>query len=106
MQVHIGDYEVVSHVATPECSLRVLRLTKGKSVRPHHHHKTTQIYFVLEGTAQATLDDKPIMLKRHQVLRVPPEVIHGIGTDDEAIVLSISIPPLDFSDQHVAMEHR
>lgn len=101
----IGDYEVVRHIATPECSLRVLRLRKGKSVRPHHHHKTTQIYFVLEGTAQATLDDQLVVLKPHQVLRVPPEAIHGIGTDGEAIVLSISIPPLDFTDQHVAVEH-
>ena len=103
--VHIGGYEVISYVETPECSLRLLKLTKDKFVHLHHHHKTTQIYFVLEGTVKATMDDKSIILKSHEILRIPTDMLHGIRTDGEALVLSISIPPLDSSDQHVATEH-
>jgi len=103
--VHIGNYEVISHTETPECSFRLLKLVKDKFVYLHHHHNTTQIYFVLEGTVGATVDDKPVVLKHHQVLRIPPDALHGIRTDGEALVLSISIPPLDSSDQHVATEH-
>lgn len=106
MHMRIGDYEVVSHLETPECSLRVLKLTKGKSVQLHHHHNTTQIYFLLEGVAQATIDGKSVELKPHEILRVPAEAIHGIRTDSQALVLSISIPPLEASDQHVVVEHR
>jgi mannose-6-phosphate isomerase-like protein (cupin superfamily) len=104
--VHIGNYEVVSDQETPECSLRLLKLTKDKFVYLHHHHKTTQIYFVLEGTVGATVDDKSVVLKPRQVLRIPPDTLHGIRTEGEALVLSISIPPLQASDQHVATEHR
>ncbi len=39
--VYLGDYEVVSHLETPECSLMLLKLTKDKFVRLHHHHKIT-----------------------------------------------------------------
>ncbi len=104
--VRIGDYEVISYTETPECSLRLLKLAKDKFVHLHHHHKTTQIYFVLEGTARVTVDDKLVVLKPHQILRVPIDALHSIRTDDEAVVLSISVPPLEASDQHVATEHR
>ena len=103
-QIKLGNYEVLSHFETPECSVRLLRLSKDRLVRPHHHRKTTQIYFVLEGIVEAILEDKAVVLQPHQVLRVPNDTVHGIRADAEAIVLSISIPPLDLSDQHLATE--
>ena len=106
MYMHVGDYEVVFHQETPECSLRLLKLTKDKDVHLHHHHKTTQIYFVLEGTARATVAGKSAVLKPHQILRIPRDALHDIRTEGESLVLSISIPPLDASDQHMAMEQR
>jgi len=102
---HMGDYEVVSHMETPECSLRLLRLTKDKYVHTHHHHKTTQTYFVLDGTIQASVSGKPVTLQQHQSLRIPVDVLHSISTDKEALVLSISIPPLEADDQHLAAQH-
>ncbi len=103
---HMGDYEVLSDHVTPECSLRLLKLTRDKFVHLHHHHKTAQIYFVLEGTAQVTMDRETVELKPRQVLRVPIDALHSIRTEGQALVLSISIPPLEPSDQHVATEHR
>lgn len=100
-QTHMGDYDVVSHQETPECSLRLLRLAGTRFVQPHHHHRTTQIYFVLNGTARATVDGKPVTVEEHQTLRIPPDTLHSIQADTEALVLSISIPPLDLSDQHI-----
>ena len=103
---HMGDYEVVSSTEMPECSLRLLRLARDKFVHLHHHHKATQIYFVLEGTAQVTVDRETVVLEPRQILRVPVDAIHSIRTESKALVLSISIPPLEASDQHVATEHR
>ena len=103
--VSIGDYQLVQHLETPECSLRVLKLTKAHYVHSHHHHNTTQIYFVLEGMAKAKVAGGEIILQRHQMLRIPPDAIHSIRTDGEALVLSVSVPPLDASDQHVSAEH-
>ena len=101
---YMGDYAVVSHTETPECSLRLLRLTKDKYVRLHHHHKTTQTYFVLDGSIQAAVGSKSVTLQPHQSLRIPTDVLHSIQTDKEALVLSISIPPLEEDDQHLAAE--
>jgi hypothetical protein len=42
----------------------------------------------------------------HQILRIAPDTFHSIRTEGEALVLIISIPPLDAFDQHVATEHR
>jgi mannose-6-phosphate isomerase-like protein (cupin superfamily) len=102
--VHLGEYEVLSHLETPECSLRLLKLTKGKFVQPHHHHSTTQTYFIIEGTVQVSLGRETVNLQPHQILRVPIDTIHSIRTEGEALILSISIPPLEASDQHVATE--
>ena len=103
--VYLGDYEVVSHLETPECSLRLLKFTKDKFVRLHHHHKTTQTYFVVEGIAQATVGGKTVVLEPYQVLRVPADSLHSIRTEGEVLVLSISIPPLEATDQHLATKH-
>lgn len=102
MYRHLGRYEVVSHWETPECTLRLLKLAKDKSVEPHYHHTTTQIYFVVEGTAHATVGGETMILQPHQILAVPGDAIHGIWTEGEALVLSISVPPLEDSDQYVA----
>ncbi len=103
-QAHMGNYEVVSHSGTPECSLRLLKLTQGKSVHLHHHHYTTQTYFVLEGAVQVTAGEETVVLRPHQILRIPIDTLHSIRAEDEALVLSISIPPLEASDQHLAAE--
>ena len=100
----IGNYEVVSHTETPECSLRLLRLTKDKYVNTHHHHKTTQIYFVLNGAVQASVGEKSVTLQQHQSLRIQVDVLHSIRSNKEALVLSISIPPLEADDQHLAAQ--
>jgi mannose-6-phosphate isomerase-like protein (cupin superfamily) len=102
IQGNLGDYDVLADIETPECSLRLLKLSKDRFVRPHHHHQTTQTYFVLEGIIEATLGDKTVVLKPHQILRVSKDTLHGIRAEAEALVLSISIPPLDSSDQHLA----
>ncbi len=100
----LGDYEVLSHQETPECSLRLLRFTKDASVRPHHHHKTTQTYFVLEGKVQVSVGDETSTVAAHETLRVPVDAVHSLQGVGDALVLSISIPPLQPSDQHVAAQ--
>ena len=101
----LGEYEVVDHLETPECSLRILKLTKDDFIHPHHHHGTTQIYFILEGIAEAMVNGETIVLKPHQTLRIPIDSIHNIRAEKKALVLSISIPPLDDADQHLAARH-
>ena len=102
----MGNYEVVSHVETPECSLRLLRMGRDQSVQLHYHERTTQTYFVLEGTVQAMVGTSLRVLEPHQSLRIPARTPHRISSEEPALVLSISIPPLDAEDQHPLHEPR
>lgn len=98
--IDMGDYQVVSDVRTPECSLRLLRLTPGKRVSPHFHRRTTQIYFLLEGSAVVQVGPSLREIGPNQTCRVPPGTAHAISSQVVALVLSISIPPLEADDQH------
>ena len=42
----------------------------------------------------------------HQILRVLLDTFYGIRTEGEALMPSISIPPLEAFNQHVATKHR
>jgi len=53
--IDMGDYQILADMRTPECSLRVLRLNQGMEVKLHLHRRTTQVYFVIEGDAIATI---------------------------------------------------
>lgn len=95
----MGDYQVLAEMRVPECSLRVLRLSPGRMVNPHLHHKTTQLYFVIEGEAVATVAGENKKLSPMESLRVPTDTPHAISTESTAVILSISIPPLRLGDQ-------
>ena len=95
----MGDYEVLADVRMPECSLRILRLSQGKTVNLHIHHKTIQVYFVIEGDAVATVANEIRKLGSKESLRIPVDTPHALGTESTAVVLSISIPPLRPDDQ-------
>jgi len=97
----MGDYEVLRDVRTPECSLRLLRLSPGRRVNLHLHRKTTQIYFVVEGEATVTVAGENKKIGPMESLRIAMDTPHAIGTQSNAIVLSISIPPLRPEDQIV-----
>ena len=95
----MGDYQVLADVRMPECSLRLLRLSLGRAVNLHVHRKTTQIYFVIEGDAVATVAGENKKLGPMESLRIPIDTPHAISTESTAVVLSISIPPLRPDDQ-------
>ena len=97
----MGNYEVLSHTESPECSLRLIRVTRDRSVHIHYHKQTTQIYVVLEGVVKITVGDTMSALRPFETVRVPVEKNHSLSTEEEALVLSISIPPLQRDDQHM-----
>ncbi len=97
--IDMGDYQVLTDMRMPECSLRILRLSPGKTVNPHVHHKTTQVYFVIEGDAMATIAGENKKLGPMESLRIPIGIPHALSTESTTVVLIISIPPLRLDDQ-------
>ena len=101
MLTDMGDYEVVSSVRTEECSLRLLNMGTGQYVNPHHHHKTTQTVFVIDGEVEVTVEGTSKILHQYDILRIKPGKIHSLQASGPARALSISIPPLEMDDQHL-----
>jgi len=43
----MGDYEILSHVAMPECSIRIIGMKEAEQVALHYHENCAQIYTAL-----------------------------------------------------------
>src|SRR5207244_11496112 len=50
---NMGMYEILSHVAMPECSLRMIRMLEQEHVAAHYHEKSAQIYALLGHDVEA-----------------------------------------------------
>lgn len=100
---HMGDYEILSHVETPECSIRIIGMKESEQVALHYHEKCAQVYTVLEQEVEARVGDRTMRLRPYETVRIEKGVRHGVrAVEGSALVMSLSIPPLDRNDQHVA----
>jgi quercetin dioxygenase-like cupin family protein len=96
----MGQYEILSHVEMPECSIRILRMRETASVALHYHRRSAQIYTVLEQEVEARVGERTMRLRPYETVHIAREVPHSVrAVRDSALVLSLSIPPLDREDQ-------
>ncbi len=100
---HMGDYEILSHVEMPECSIRIIGMKEAERVALHYHEKCAQIYTVLEQEVEVRVGDRTMRLRPYETVRIEKRAHHSVrAVEGSALVLSLSIPPLDREDQHVA----
>lgn len=98
----MGTYEILSHVAMPECSIRIIRMQETEHVSSHYHEKCAQIYTVLEHEVEAKVGDQTLRLRPYETVRIEQNIVHSVrAVSGEALVMSLSVPPLDRDDQHV-----
>jgi len=101
----MGDYEVLSHVEMPECSMRILSLKPAQFVASHFHKESTQVYTVLERLVEARVGDRTYQLRPYETVRIEKGAVHSVrAVGDSALVLSLSVPPLGRDDQHTVEE--
>ena len=101
----MGDYEVLSYVEMPECSLRILSLKPAQFVASHYHKESVQVYTVLDRQVEARVGDRTYQLRPYETVRIEKGTIHSVrAIGDSALVLSLSIPFLSRDDQHTAEE--
>ena len=97
----MGDYEILSHVAMPESSIRIIGMRETEHVAPHYHENCTQIYTVLEHEVEARVGDQTFRLRPYETVRIEKGVVHSVrAVNGPALMLSLSIPPLERDDQH------
>ncbi|MGW4330111.1 cupin domain-containing protein [Nocardia sp. NPDC004573] len=73
------------------------RLTLGAGAdgtRPHHHTKSTEIFYVLDGTMEFLVDGARSAVGKGGLVVVPPGVVHafGAGADGPAEFLGVLTP--------------
>ena len=101
----MSDYEILSHTLMPECSIRIIRMLTNERVAPHFHKKSAQVYTVLEHEVEARVGDQTLRLRPYETVRIEPGQVHAIrAVGNEALVMSLSIPPMDRDDQHPVVE--
>lgn len=98
---NLGNYEILSHVEMPECSMRILRLTETEYVAAHYHQKCSQVYTVLENQVEARVGDRLLRLRPYETVHIEKGTVHSVrAVGGSALLLSLSIPPMDREDMH------
>jgi quercetin dioxygenase-like cupin family protein len=68
------------------------RLKPGFHLPRHHHRKTMEIFYVLEGTVTFTFDDETSEATSGTVINVPPGVWHEVACAAGGRLITIFTP--------------
>lgn len=97
----VGLYNILQDFDCPTASVRVFRMTPGDdAVGGHVHYRSMQIYVALQGTVLVDVDGVETTLKPYAAFPVWPGRRHSASpVGGEAVLMNISIPPLEADDQ-------
>lgn len=57
--------------------------------KPHYHKRSTELYYVLEGTGEILLDGVVQPVAKGSLLHIPPGVVHGARGQMRVLVVGI-----------------
>jgi mannose-6-phosphate isomerase-like protein (cupin superfamily) len=81
-------------------SLAEARVAPGARTAPHYHRKTEEIYYILSGKGEMTIDDRKQDVGPLDAIAIPPGAVHTIlNTGSEPLVfLCCCAPAYDHED--------
>jgi Mannose-6-phosphate isomerase len=77
--------EILNHENHADVSVARARVSPGARTELHALTKTQEIYYVLSGTAEVTVDQESRTLSSGDTIVIPPEstqAVHNNGTED------------------------
>ena len=81
-------------------------LKKGAHV-PEHHHHNEQVTYILEGALKFAIDGKEIVVRKGEVLCIPPHMPHEAWALEDTLDLDVFNPPredwLNKSDDYLRL---
>jgi mannose-6-phosphate isomerase-like protein (cupin superfamily) len=80
------------------CSLHVTAIRD--SVR-HYHRRSTEVYYILEGTGKIELNADWHELEPGTVIWIEPGTRHRVVSDAGLKTIVFAIPPFDAADEYV-----
>jgi len=78
-----------SHDTNGELAFVEDRLKPGFHLLRHHHKKTMEVFYILEGEVEMIFDDETIMATAGDTVTVPVNVWHEVFCKDGAKLLTI-----------------
>jgi mannose-6-phosphate isomerase-like protein (cupin superfamily) len=67
-------------------SLAEARLPPGASTTPHHHPRTEEIYYILEGEGVARIGDETRGVKPGDAIAIPPGTAHQVRNSGQGVL--------------------
>jgi len=67
-------------------SLAEARLPPGAATTPHHHVRTEEIYYVLEGRGRMRVGDELCELSAGDAVAIPPGMLHQITNSGPGVL--------------------
>jgi mannose-6-phosphate isomerase-like protein (cupin superfamily) len=75
-------------------SLAEARIASGNRTAPHYHRKTEEIYYILQGQGEMTIDDATQSVGPLDAIAIPPGAVHSIlNTGSQPLVLLCCCAP-------------
>lgn len=68
--------------------------------KPHYHKRSTELYYVLDGTGTVTVDGVVHPVRPGSLVHIPPEVVHS--AQGRMRVLVVGIPDIADDDYYEA----
>lgn len=80
---------------TPRSQVVVMSLLPGEDIGEEVHEGHDQLFFIIDGQAEATVNGQPILLDDHYILVVPAGSKHNIRNsgEEELKLCTIYTPP-------------
>jgi mannose-6-phosphate isomerase-like protein (cupin superfamily) len=81
-------------------SLAEARLLPGRSTIPHHHVRTEEVYYVLEGEGLMRLGEETRHVGAGDAIAIPPGMVHRIANTGQSVLrfLCCCCPPYEHED--------
>lgn len=87
-------------------SLAEARIPPGMTTTPHHHPRSEEIYFILQGEGQMTIGDQSHDVRMGDAIAIPPGSVHKIRNTGSEILrlLCCCAPGYEHEDTILAPE--
>ena len=67
-------------------SLAEARLPTGAGTIPHHHVRTEEIYYILQGEGVARIGDETRAVGPGDAIAIPPGVVHQVRNSGQGVL--------------------
>lgn len=93
MEIGETEYWIADETENGYCG-KFLFVFDGQTCPYHHHNMKHETFFVLKGSINMIMDDKPRVMKEGDLLVMPPGAGHSFTGIGPALVLEVSMPSI------------